>query len=119
VTLAREYDNMRINIWVRGKFTNGLKYSKLVCWLVGWLVGWMFLMMCILGGHRLQRVLRLRSSSISVSETTEESELIKLHLKWSSIKERSYAKLFEGPAENILFWWNGETCGPLEQRDYV
>jgi hypothetical protein len=68
-----------------------------------------FFMMRALGCHRLKNVLRSRSGSISVSGTTEESVLMKLHPKisishgWKRSKNtlRSNRKLILMYSENV------------------
>jgi len=47
------------------------------------------LLMRVLGGYRLQHVLRLSCRSVTVSGTTEELESMKMHLKWPSVVEGS------------------------------
>jgi len=57
------------------------------------------LMMHIPGGH----VLRLRNISTSVSETTEGSVPMKLHLQRMSLREGSDVIMASDQRENILF----------------
>jgi len=57
--------------------------------------------MCALGGHRLQCVLRLRRF-VSVSETTEDSLLMKLHLKCESVMVQAVQELFKAKSKIFI-----------------
>jgi len=70
--------NMRITVWTRANFKNGWK-SKM---------NGRMLVMSVLYGHRLHHMMRLRNRLISVTGTTEELTVIKLHVEWASVMKR-------------------------------
>jgi len=49
------------------------------------------LILCVLGGHQLEHLLKMKSCSVSISGTTEESALVKMHPELVSVTERSDA----------------------------
>jgi hypothetical protein len=61
----------------------------------------------------------VKEKSISLFGTEEKSGLKELRLKWISIMGRSSTRMAYGPKNDTLFGPNKETCGPIDQPQYI